>query len=225
MVPHINTMKTVRIIGSAGNTKFTPSRTHDEKDVEVWLSNSPTTTLLRCPRMIDEWTRWFNLHSKKHILGTYPSAYSYYQNKAEGRPIYLLRHQPDIPTSIAFPRKEIQAFFATPKGPNRYFTCSVCWLIALAIYEGFERIELWGFELRDTKPGSAFAFERPCFTYWMKQATDRGIEVIYQKAIQKLIDEGKLIPGDPDTYDGKLYGYGTKAEVGWDESIEDFREE
>lgn len=188
----------------------------------MWLSNNPTTTLLRCPRAINDWTRWFNLHSKAHIVGTYPSAWSYYQTKAEGRPIYLLRSQPDIPTSVAFPREEIQAFFATAKGPNRYFTCSICWLLALAIWEGFERIELWGFELRDTKPGSAFAWERPCFWYWVLQARDRGVEVFYQDAITKLVDAGKMIPGDPDTYTGKLYGFSTKPEEGWDLEREDW---
>ena len=208
-------MKTVRIYGSARNVREAPSRSPDEKDIEVWLSNSPTTVLLRCPRAINDWTRWFNLHSHKHMVGTYPSGYSYYQTKAEGRPIYLQKVQPDVPTSVAFPREAIQEAFATTKGPNRYFTCSVAWEIALAILEGFERIELWGFELRDTKPGSAFAWERPCFAYWVKQARDRSIEVFYQQAIHTLEDAGKLIPGDPDTYDGLLYGYSTKPEPDW----------
>ena len=210
-------------MGAARNVRETPVRTPDQKDIEVWLSNSTTTTLLRCPRAINEWTRWFNLHSRQHILGTYPSSYSYYQTKAEGRPIYLLKAQPDIPTSVAFPRKDIQSFFATTKGPNRYFTCSVCWLLAFAIMEGFERIEMWGYELRDTKPGSAFAWERPCVAYWMKQATDRGIDLVYQAAIQKLVDAGELIPGDPDAYTGLLYGYSTKPEPDWDLDKEDWK--
>lgn len=156
------------------------------------------------------------------MVGTYPASYSYYQTKANGRPIYLQKAYPDIPTAVAFPRKEVQEFFRTRKGPNRYFTCTVCWLIAFAIYEGFERIELWGFELRDTKPGSAFAWERPCTAYWIQQARDRGVEVFYQKAIEHLYEAGKMIPGDPDAYDGKLYGYSTKPEPDWDPVIEDF---
>lgn len=207
-------MKTVRIYGAARNVREAPIKQPDD-NVEVWLYNSPTTTLLRCPRAINEWTRWFNLHSKHHILSTYPSAWSYYQDKAAGRPIYLLKAHSDIPTSITFPREAIQQFFATSKGPNRYFTCSVCWLIAFAILEKFERIELWGFELRDTKPGSVFAWERPCFAYWVQQAKLHGVDVLYQKVIHKLEESGKLIPGDPDLYDGKLYGYSTKSEVGW----------
>lgn len=216
-------MKTVRILGAAGNVRKTPPRKPEDTHIELWLSNSTTTVLLRNPKAMNEWTRWFNLHSKAHMIGTYPSAYSYYQHKAEGRPIYLQKVQEDIPTSVAFPFKEIQQYFATPKGLNRYFTCSVCWLIALAIMEGFERIELWGFELRDTKPGSAFAWERPCFAYWVKQAQDAGAEVIYQEAITKLYEAGKMVPGDPDEYDGLLYGYSTKPEPDWDPVLEDFK--
>lgn len=215
-------MKIVRILGTARNVRETPSRKPEEQDIEVWLANSPTTVLMRCPRAINDWTRWFNLHSKAHILGTYPSGWQYFQNKADGRPIYLLKVQPDIPTSVAFPREAVQAAFATPKGPNRYFTCSVTWLIALAIYEGFERIELWGFELRDTKPGSAFAYERPCFAYWVQMAKDHGVDVFYQDAITKLYEAGKMIPGDPDAYVGKLYGYSTRPEVGWNMETEQF---
>ena len=173
--------------------------------------------MLRRPRSMDEWTRWFNLHSRAHILGTYPSGYHYYQTKAAGRPIYLLKAQPDIPTSIAFPYERIQKAFPAAK---RYFTCTVCWLIAFAVVEGFKHIELWGFELRDTKPGSAFALERPCFFYWIKQARERGVEVVYQEAIKTLPFE----LGDPDTYDGPLYGYDTRPEEGWDKTLQKFVE-
>lgn len=215
-------MKTVRIFGAAKNARESPPLTPEDKDVEVWLSNSTTTNLIRCPQAMSEWTRWFNLHSRAHIVGTYPAAFTYYQTKAEGRPICLLKVQPDVPTSIAFPRKQIQEAFATAKGPNRYFTCTVTWLIALAIFEGFERIELWGFALRDTKPGSVFAYERPCFAYWVQMAKDRGIEVFYQEAVETLYQAKAMIAGDPDTYTGTLYGYGTKPDVGWNPVTEEF---
>lgn len=208
--------KTVHIYGAARNVREAPL---PSKGVEVWLSNSPTTTLIRCPRAINYWTRWFNLHSVKHMKGAYPAGYSYYGTKAEGRPVYFLKVQPDVPTSIAFPREKIQAAFATKKGPNRYFTCSVAWLIAFAILEGFERIELWGFELRDSK--LYYKLERPCVFYWIKQARDRGIEVTYQAAIEKIPFE----PGDPDDHKGPLYGYSTKPEPDWDLETESWKTE
>lgn len=137
----------------------------------------------------------------------YPSWYLWYGKQAE--PIYLQDVQPDIPNSIKFPKDEIQAYFGGPEmgSPGRYFTCTVCWLIAYAIMLGYERIELWGFMLKD-KPArthECYKFERPCFFYWVKQARDRGIEVIYQEPIERLPFE----PGDPSTYTGPLYGYET----------------
>ena len=213
-------MKTVRILGSAQNARELQD---DEPGVELWCSNGPTSSVaLRCKKALGYWDRWFNLHSKAHMVRTYPASYSYYQTAAKGRPIYLLKVQPDIPTSIAFPRKAIQEAFATAKGPNRYFTCTVCWLVAFAILEGFERIELWGFELRDTKPGSAFAWERPCVAYWIQQARDRGVEVSYQGAITRLYEAGKMIPGDPDDYAGCLYGFSSKPEPDWNPITEEF---
>ena len=214
-------MRTVRIYGTARNVRESPAEV--PPGVEVWLANSPTTVKLRCPRSITQWTRWFNLHSRKHMEGTYPAGFHYLKTGADGRPVYLLKKWADVPTSVAFPRERIQAEFATAKGPNRYFTCSICWLIAFAILEGFERIELWGFELRDTKPGSAFAYERPCFAYWVQMARDRGVAVWYQDAVEKLYAAGKMIPGDPDAYTGKLYGYSTKPEPDWDEATESWK--
>lgn len=208
--------RVVRIYGVARNLREAPPR-QDTPGVEVWLANGPMTIKMRLKRPIDdEWTRFFNLHSRQHVLSVYPSGWHYYQHKAQGRPIVLQKAYADIPTAVAFPRTEIQQFFATPKRPMRYFTCSVTWLIALAIYEGFERIELWGFELRDTKPNSAYAFERPCVAYWIQQAQDRGIDVFYQSALAKLYTDGKMRPGDPDTYTGPLYGFSTKPEPDWD---------
>ena len=201
-------MKTVRIYGMAHNlTKSPPA----PKGQGVWLSNSPGSYERRLPRALGEWTRWFNLHSRAHMLKAYPKGFNYYKTVSDGRPIYFQKIQPDVPASVVFPRERIQEAFKLPDGsPNRFFSCTICWLIAFAILEGFERIELWGFALRDNKanPGQCFAYERPGFFYWVQQARNRGIEVIYQKEIEKL----PFKPGDPTTYTGPLYGYETKPE-------------
>ncbi len=206
--------------GTARNLRYAPP---PEPGVEIWCANGPRTVSARLKRDVTgEWTRWFNLHSKAHILGTYPVGWHFYQHLAAGRPVYMLKRHEDIPTSVAFPGTTVQQALAVNGKPIRYFTCSVCWLIAFAIYEGFQRIELWGFELRDTKPGSAFEWERPCFAYWVQRARDSGIEVTYQAEIAKLYEDGKMVPGDPTTYDGKLYGYSTKPEPDWDTTTEDW---
>lgn len=200
-------MKTVRIYGVARNLARTPPPIEGQ---EVWVANNPKSyydiRLLRF-RETHEWTRWFNLHSTEWMLKTYPKGYAWYAEQT--KPIYLRDVDPTIPASVKFPREVLQAYFGGPQmgSPGRYFTCSICWLIALAIYEGFERIEFYGLTLKD-KPARShdcYKFERPCFFYWVKQARDRGIEVTYPKEVQRIPFE----PGDPSTYSGPLYGFGT----------------
>lgn len=197
----------VRIYGMAKNLAEAPPL---PPGVEAWPSNSYKGYTRRYPPAIDHFTRWFNLHSRKHMDDTYPECVAWYKRQDPAKPIYFQKHQRDIPGSAVFPRAELEAFFPEAIGPNGnfYATCSVCWLIPFAIYMGFKRIELWGFMLRDVKPGEAYKWERPCFFYWVKQARDRGIDVFYQRAIEELPFE----PGDPSTYTGPVYGYDTKPE-------------
>lgn len=196
-------MKTVRILGMAPNLRNTPP---SPSGIEVWLCNNPKgyNQNLRC--VLVEWTRYFNLHSRRHMKSKYPAnGYRYYQEEgAKGRLIVLQEAQPDIPGSIAFPRETLQEFFKTSDKPQRYFTCSVAWFIALAIYEGFERIELWGFELRPTK--ALYYIERPCFFYWVERARRFGVHVILPPELDTTKDAE---PGDPNAYEGPLYGFET----------------
>ena len=202
-------MKTVRIYGTAPNLALTPP---PSPGVEVWIANWHRGYNQRLSRIIDknEWTRYFNLHSRHHMDTTYPSGVEWYKSHDGSRPIYFQRHQPDIPGSTVFPRADIEAFFpeAISRTGKFYTTCSACWLIPFAIFDGFERIELWGFALSDRKPRDAYLFERPCFFYWVKQARSRGIEVTYQAEIEQLPFE----PGDPSTFTGPVYGFETKPE-------------
>jgi hypothetical protein len=194
-------MKTVRILGMAPNMANMPPV---PPGVEAWPSNYHKGYLVRNSRIIHEgeWTRWFNLHSRRHMTSKYPAGYKWYTTHE--KPIILQEVQSDIPASQQFPREALQQFYSLDGTPFRYFTCSVCWLIALAIFEGFERIELWGFEVKATKP--KYAFERPCIAYWVNEARKRGIEVWLPPELKPFTPDES---GDPLTYTGPLYGYET----------------
>lgn len=193
----------VQIIGTAPNSRYITT----VPGAERWCSNAVRSYGLNCSSAQTTWTRWFNFHSKAHILKTYPESWELW--KTADKPIYLQQTDPDIPMSLRFPREEIQNYFGGPQkgSPGRYFTCSVCWLLAFAIMQEYNKIELWGFILRDKphKPHNCYKFERPCFFYWVQQARDRGIEVTYPKEVHQIPFE----PGDPTTYTESLYGYCT----------------
>ena len=112
------------------------------------------------------------------------------------RPIYLLAAHGDIPGSVAYPRDAIQAHFAWGGQPEECFTSSLDWMLALAIYEGFMRIELYGVDLWDASHERGT--QRNGAHYWIGQARGRGIDVV-------IPDSSSLCKTE------RLYGYFTQT--------------
>lgn len=167
--------------------------------VEVWCLNNVRAYMLIRRMALREWTRWFNVHSIRHFKTRHEWAYQWLQRKDGTRPVYLQEMDPTVPGCVVFPRAQIQSHFKT-----RFFTSTGAWLIALAIMEGFERIELWGYDMPAT---SDHAYQRPCFAYWVEQARKAGVEVVIPRGAFLGPAGDNVPPGNPDTYTGPLYGY------------------
>lgn len=176
--------------------------------VEVWACNNPFDAYKYYADVLNTYTRWFNLHSRAHMDTAYPRGLAWHLGQSGERPFYTQRHWDDIPGSLAFPRTAIEQAF--PEA-GRFYTFTGAWLTALAIHEGFDRIEFHGFMLKDKKAREhdCYKFERPCFWYWVNTARKRGIDVWYPPEVVAIANE----PGDPSTYTGPLYGYETKPEL------------
>ncbi len=186
-------MKTVQILGTAPNLQATLPLL----DKERWCCNSPLTYARKWPDgdLLHAWTRWLNMHSRRHMRATYPDWYKWYGQQMAPKRIMLQEVQADIAISERFPKEDVLAYAG-----HRYITHSAAWFMALAGFEKFERVELSGFQLRRRHQHS---FERPCFFYWVERLRQEGIEVVLPSDIE--IGE----PGDPATYAGPLYGYET----------------
>ena len=76
-----------------------------------------------------------------------------------------------------------------------YFSNTVDYALALAIYEGFTEIHLYGVNMAFE---SEYEFEKPGVEFWIGQAMGRGIKVVVHG------NESTILK----TRDGKLYGYG-----------------
>lgn len=107
----------------------------------------------------------------------------YSPSRREGFSLYMQEAYPEIPNSEAYPLEEVcDLLFANlfREGNNqkiatvRYLTSSIAFAIALAIYKGFERIELYGIEMAT---GSEYAQQLPGVGMLIGMATGRGIEV------------------------------------------------
>jgi hypothetical protein len=90
-----------------------------------------------------------------------------------------------------YPLQKVVEFFGTD-----YFSNTVDYALALAIYEGFTEIDLYGVQMEE---GSEYAFEKPGVEYWIGRAQGKGIKVT-------VFGESTIMK----TRDGKLYGYGTE---------------
>lgn len=157
---------------------------------ERWGTNA--VMFRRYSGQFDQWTRWFDLHRTPHIVTQRPEAYGWYRQQDGSRPIYQWEVNPEIPGSRAYPFDAIQSFFGEDGRPERDFWGSLPWMLALAIYEGFEAIDLFWFVV-DTH---CHEKQIPSVRYWIGQARGRGVRVTIH-------GDSTLKPS------GLLYGYET----------------
>lgn len=88
-------------------------------------------------------------------------------------PVITKRHYDEIPLSEAFPLNEVTAEF---KLTQHYFTSSPSYMLAHAIYEGYERIILHQMQM---SPASLeYYCQKPCMDFWCGIAKGRGIDVV-----------------------------------------------
>ena len=110
-------------------------------------------------------------------------------------PVYMLRDLPEIPSCIRYPIEEVIGdlfgyFLARGGKAKPFFTSSFDYCMALAIYERWDCIELYGFEMgSDTE----YRYQREGAGFWIGQAVARGIRV--------------ELPGDTVLLKSRLYGY------------------
>lgn len=93
---------------------------------------------------------------------------------------------------LTYPYKKIVKKFGSD-----YFSSTIAFAIALAIFRGAEEIEMYGVTL---EVPSEYAYQKPGVEYWCGYARGRGIKVTSFGEHTTLFK----------TQDGKVYGYGMK---------------
>ena len=118
--------------------------------------------------------------------------------KNEKIPVYMLDVDPDVPASIKYPLEDISYTllhdFYQGRGTDikhrQYFTSSIAYALALAIYKGYETILVYGIEMSSN---TEYIYQRDCVAFWVGIALGRGIEVKFH--------------GGDAIFDRPLYGY------------------
>jgi|26BtaG_2_1085354.scaffolds.fasta_scaffold00283_26 hypothetical protein len=141
-------------------------------DCEVWATS---TVLLYKSVPYEKITRVFAFDREDRISDTLDIA------RRRGIPIWSMRDYADC----KYPIDEIVA-----KLRKKYFLNTISFMIALAIYEGYEKLKFFGI---DQGPQWKYLAGKPYVMYWIGQADGRGIKtehppmtVLFQTHVEEI---------------------------------------
>jgi hypothetical protein len=167
MMPQLHKKKAdkVAIVGFATETRHLAP--FDQDTFEIWGVNNIYSYVSRVDVL-------FEMHDKNEALTIKRHTDHYNWMKVEAAkqkiPIYMLKHFEEIPTSIAYPISEIRAEFGD------FFTNSIAYTIALAIYMKYKEIHIYGVGSGDFSFGE-YLDQREGISYYIGLARGRGIFV------------------------------------------------
>lgn len=166
--------KTVAIVGmSESSCSLAPFK----EDVELWGMNE-----MHAFTWMTRADRWFQIHScgsvqrevqKRDITGHYDwlKANEWYI------PIYTQYMDKDIPNCVVYPLEDVSKFFKNfrrGKDEIKYFTSTFAYYMGVALLEGFERIEIYGFEMSGA---IEYVKQKACAEFWIGLAMGMDIEI------------------------------------------------
>lgn len=178
-------MKRVAIVGTAPSWKQCP---WDDPGLEIWSLNDAWT--LNLPRI----SRWFELHPLDHLHyrkrenrvvyaedvphGFYvrPEGHlEWLQEQARTIPVYLQDAPPQgWPVNAQrFPLEAMETMFGT------YWASGPSYMVALAIAEGFQEIQIWGIHLETEQE---YRDQKSNFEHILGIARGKGIKVVMAEA-------------------------------------------
>lgn len=101
-------------------------------------------------------------------------------------PVYMTKYRADVPMCHVYPLAQIQDAIRC-----RVLSSSIDLMMALAIFEGYERIEWYGIEMGNE---TEYRYQRQGAAYWIGQCDARGIDLVLPKT-------SRLLPTK------KIYGF------------------
>ena len=191
-------MRKIAILGTAPGFKDAP---FDDDAWEIW-------GISRLYKFIPRHDRWYELHKLEEICRTWEQHDREAEQAARldymkflastDKPVYVREPRDELPDAVEFPLNDILKMFS-----RGYFTNSISWLIAHAVYELIEskeegcEIGLWGI---DMELSSEYGTQRPSCEYILGIAEGAGIKVTIPDSCQLLKT-------------AKLYGFQSESPV------------
>lgn len=166
---------------------------------EVWTLNNAKSTRKETQEL-PKVTRVFEMHPEgllRHPLYDPQESgenlhWNWLMNEKHSYQVITLVPMEGVDNNKVYPFEAIEGHGAIVRDgePVDYATATFCYMLALAIWENYDFIEIWGF---DPATGTEYAYQKPGAEYWMGVARGRGIKIWLHKKSNLL--------------NGSLYGY------------------
>ena len=167
--------KTLALVGSHPRTKELAP--WDDESIDIWVFNE-AANIPWCKRA----NGVFQLHLpeiyRSPFNRTDPKHWEWLQQK-HGIPIWMQDVDPLVPDSVRYPLEEITSLylgnFKWADGEViRFYTNTPAYAIALAIYQGYEKILTFGMDMESS---TEYKYQRDNVAFWTGLALGRGIEI------------------------------------------------
>lgn len=179
--------QTLAIVGSHPRTRNDFDFTR--QDCDVWIFNEAVSnhTFPRADAIFQMHvpTIWRNPQNRND-----PGHYNWLQNQTEVKDIWMQDIYPDVPASRRYPLEDVRAMLHD--NPDHFLSSSVPQAVALAILQGYSRIEIYGVAM---ETNTEYQWQREGVAFWRGFAMGRGIDFYF---------------ADP-TYKCLIYGYDTEV--------------
>jgi hypothetical protein len=109
--------------------------------------------------------------STNNIKWSVGSAFNSYKDNIN---LYFCIHDGEIVDHACITQEDYPLHDIIDEFGSEYFTCSISYMIAYAMYIGVSEINIYGV---DMSIGSEYSFERPSVLYWIGRAEGMGIKV------------------------------------------------
>jgi len=194
------TRRKVAIIGFAPSSMRDAAPLLEDPEFEIWPLNQ---LYVAWPGIGQHATRWFQLHNRSsYDQAVRDHKHSEWLAAWDRGPIYMQEEAPDIPMSVQYPLHDVCKTF------GYYFTNSISWMIAIALYEhikygGLEALHIYGVDMAQSGgPGdvnSEYAQQRPSCEWLIGWAQALlGKEKVYIPAKSDLMKALWLYPFEDD---------------------------
>jgi len=124
-------------------------------------------------------TRWFQMHDKSSFTKGHKYNHWEWLQEEHDFPIYMLQNYDDVPNSVPYPLRKIQNelignFYRGEEKMEKLFSSTVCYEVAQALHEDFERIELFGITMLFK---GEYGWQREAMAFWMGKADGMGVDI------------------------------------------------